>query len=335
MTSPAIPTSANPTESVPIDFAAYLIQRKASLAARFDGGAPNYAFSLDRTLQKQLSSMAPIRSLTQTVVSFVVPLQKQIQQMNSLAVSPQQLPQIYSLAEECARLLGIGIPQVFICADQDINACTIATDDVAPIILLSSGIVERLTLAELKFVIGHECGHIHNLHGNYNTAVELMTNRLIEVTLKGLASAGWTDLLSTVGKVIHSGVLMFLKRWSRCAEITCDRAGLICCADLLTAQSALAKLVVGNLDHLGEINIQAFMDQSLSTNSTPLRLMEFFNTHPLIPKRIEALQLFTECETFYSWQPSLSAPATVRSQHETDQRCEQIVTILNNKNRTY
>lgn len=323
--------SSNPTQSINLDFGHYLTQRQQELSEHFVNGVSDYSFSLDQTLQKQISSIGPIRALTQTIVSFAVPIQKQMQQMQSIAVSPCQYPQIYAIGEECAHRLGIGIPQIFICSALEGYACTIATDDVTPMIILSSGIVERLELEELQFVIGHECGHIHNLHGVYNTAVQLMTNALIRVVLEQFVATGLPNLLDAAEKIIHGGIMLFLLRWSRCAEITCDRAGLICCGDLATANSALAKLIIGGGDRLKNINIQEFINQIRTVQSTPVRLLELTSTHPLLPRRMEALNLFTECDTFYSWRQELRSPKILRNQVETDRLCEQIVNIMNKK----
>ncbi|NJN91033.1 MAG: M48 family metallopeptidase [Leptolyngbyaceae cyanobacterium SL_5_14] len=325
---------SNPTQAISLDFGTYLTQRQQELSAHLASGVPDYSFSLDRTLQKQIASIGPIRALTQTIVSFAVPIQKQIQQMQSIAVSPRQYPEIYAIGEECAHRLGIGIPQIFICSALEGHACTIATDDVTPMIILSSGIVERLELEELKFVIGHECGHIHNLHGVYNTAVELMTNALIRMVLDQFVATGLPNLLDAAEKVIHGGIMLFLLRWSRCAEITCDRAGLICCGDLNTANVALAKLITGGGDRLKNINIQEFINQVRTVQSTPVRLLELASTHPLLPRRMEALNLFTECDTFYVWRQELQSPKTLQNQVETDRLCEQIVSIMNNKVKT-
>lgn len=323
--------SSNPTESIDLDFGTYLMQRQQELSAHLASGVPDYAFSLDRSLQKQIASIGPIRALTQTIVSFAVPIQKQIQQMQSIAVSPRQYPEIYAIGEECARRLGIGIPQIFICSALEGHACTIATDDVTPMIILSSGIVERLELDELKFVIGHECGHIHNLHGVYNTAVELMTNALIRTVLDQFVATGLPNLLEAAEKVIHGGIMLFLLRWSRCAEITCDRAGLICCGDPDTANMALAKLITGGGDRLKNINIQEFVKQIRTVQSTPVRLLELASTHPLLPRRMEALSLFTECDTLYAWRRDLLTPERPQSQLEIDRQCEQIISIANRR----
>jgi Zn-dependent protease with chaperone function len=319
---------SNPTQAIRLDFGIYLSQRQRELSTHLTNGVLDYSFSLDRTLQKQVASVGPIRALTQAVVSFAVPMQKQIQQMQSIAVSPRQYPKIHAIGEECAHRLGIGIPQIFICPASGVNACTIATDDVTPLIILSSSIVELMEIEELKFIIGHECGHIHNLHGVYNTAVELMTNALVKMVLEGFFAAGFPDLLDTIEKVIHGGIMLFLLRWSRCAEITCDRAGLICCGDINIANAAFAKLIIGGGDRLKHINIQEFINQVRSVQSTPVRLLELTSTHPLLPKRMEALNLFAKCETFYAWRKELTPPEILQNQSETDRLCEQVVSII-------
>ncbi|NEQ27757.1 MAG: M48 family metallopeptidase, partial [Microcoleus sp. SIO2G3] len=217
--------------------------------------------------------------------------------------------------------LGIGVPQIFIQGDSNSNAYTFATDDVAPITVLSSQIAESFTPEELKFVIGHECGHIHNLHGVYNTVSEIMTNQLAEGILQAVPTQGVLNL------IIKGGLTIFFKRWSRCAEITCDRAGLICCGDVKTAETALIKLITGSGNSLQEINIEKFREQIKKVQSTPIQLIELFSTHPLISKRIAALHLFANCDVFHSWRPESRSQGS-RSKQETDNLCEQVIRVL-------
>jgi Zn-dependent protease with chaperone function len=316
--------STNPTAIIDLDFDHYLQSRTSELNSHLVGGIPDYAFSLDGELRQQLTAMGPVRAIAQSLVSFTVPYYKQIQNMQGVAVSPQQYPEIYAIGEDCAKRLGIGIPQIFVYFSPLFNAYTIATDNVAPMIVISSALVEALEPQELKFVIGHECGHIHNLHGVYNTAVELMTNGLAKVILHSIPALGVLEGL------IQGGLMLFFLRWSRCAEITCDRAGLICCGDSTTAQIALAKLVTGGGGRLQGINIQEYLKQICNVQSTPVRLLELFATHPLIPKRIEAIRLFADCELFYSWRPELQfSTASIRSKIEVDDLCKQFINVLN------
>ena len=121
--------------------------------------------------------------------------------------------------------------------------------------------------------------------------------------------------------------MLFMKRWSRCAEITCDRAGLICCSDLAVAQMALAKLTTGGVDKLQGINLTEYINQISNVQSTPIRLLELFQTHPLIPKRIEALRLFAECDILHTWCPQLGREIS-RTKQEVDEQCEQFIGVL-------
>ena len=314
-------SSDNPTAKIDLSFDRYLQTRAREIDSHLVGGIPDYAFSLDQKLRQQLAAMGPVRAIAKSLVSMAVPIYRQVQQMEAVAVSPQQYPEIYALGEECAHRLGIGIPQIFVYYSPSINAYTIATDDVEPIVILSSAIVEALTPEELKFVIGHECGHIHNLHGVYNTAVELMTNTMAVVILQSVPGLGILKIL------LQGGLLLFFSRWSRCAEITCDRAGLICSRDLYTAQMALAKLATGGVNKLDRINLEEYIKQISQVQSTPVRLLELTRSHPLLHKRIEALRLFAECEVLGSWceEMTINNP---RNKQETDRLCEEFIKVL-------
>ena len=314
--------STNPTETIDLEFGTYLQARDRELSARLDNGIPNYAFSLDRELRQQLMTIGPVREVAKLLVSQLVPLYKQIQQMEGVAVGPQQYPEIYAMGEDCARRLGIGIPQIFVYYSPLISAYTVATDDVAPIIILSSALVEAFEPQELKFVIGHECGHIHNLHGVYNTMVELLTNSLTATLFASIPALG------SLKFVIQEGILLFFKRWSRCAEVTCDRAGLICCGDVTTAQMALAKLATGGVSRLQGINLQEYLKQIRNVQSTPIRLLELTRTHPLTHKRIEAIRLFADCKVLYSWRPEMPSPTSTCEISETDRACKRFINVL-------
>ncbi len=314
----------NPTAIINLDFACYLASRERKLSSHLIGGIPDYSFSLDQKLRQQLASMGPVRAITQSLVSWIVPLQKQIQQMQAVAVGPSQYPDIYNMGVDCARQLGIGIPEIFIFYSPIINAYTIATDDVEPIIILSSALVEVLEPSELKFVIGHECGHIHNLHGVYNTAVELLSNTLAKAMFASFPALGTLRLL------LQGGLTLFFMRWSRCAEITSDRAGLICCEDFNAAQMALAKLSTGGISKLAGINIQEYIKQISKVGSSPVRLLELTQSHPLIPKRLEAIRLFSECDLLSTWLAEFSCDYP-QSKSQVDQKCEQIISVISTK----
>ncbi len=315
------PSTINPTATVDLNFGHYLELRKRQVSAHLVGGIPDYAFSLDQKLRQQLMAMGPARAVAQALVNRSASIFEQLHQMHSIAVGPQQCPNIYDIGQDCAHRLGIGVPKIFIQSGSDSDAYTFATDDVAPTIFLSSATVECFTPEELKFIIGHECGHIHNLHGVYNTTVEIMTNQLAQGILRSVPTQGMMNYF------IQGGLTIFFKRWSRCAEITCDRAGLICCGDVNTAKLALIKLITGGGDSLGQINIESYLQQISKNPSASVQLLELLDTHPLIPKRIKALDFFAECNVFHSWRPEAKTQDAL-SKEETDNLCEQAIRVM-------
>lgn len=319
---------SNPTENINLDFSAYLKNRMAQLAQHDSSGVPDYSFATDRTLRQQMSSIKPLHALAQFIVKKQKSFYNQIFLMRGIAVGPEQFPDIYRLSENCSRQLGIGMPQIFIVPDEELNAFTLAADDISPIIILTSGLVNALEPEELLFVIGHECGHIHNLHGVYNTAVVWLTNPLAQTV--GTITQGWAGGVGSLLEfVVRGSIQLLLMRWSRCAEITCDRAGLICCGNETAAQNAFLKLATGGSIPLEEINVDAFLKQLERVDSRAAKFLELGDTHPLIPKRIEASRAFSECEIFFNWRPEMSSSKIkIRTLAETDAFCDKIIRVV-------
>lgn len=328
--------AGNPTAPLSLDFGGFLEARRRELAVHTaDGGITDYAFGLDYSLRQRIAAIAPARHLVRMLGAATAPIQKHIHRMEMIAVGPRQFPEIYSLGEDCARRLGIGIPQIFIAPTQELAAYTFGTDDIAPMAVISAGLVGALQPRELMFVIGHECGHIHNLHGAYNAAVQSLTNPLAKMIFDQMFGLGVTlELIQTVSHTkllagaISGALRMFFLHWSRAAEVTCDRAGLICCGNLATAQRALATIATGGAAALRGINIDEYIRQINATRHSPLRLRELFGTHPLIPKRMEALGVFAGCEVFYAWRSDLEQPASVLGKSEADAECSRIIGVL-------
>ncbi|GJM40356.1 MAG: hypothetical protein DHS20C20_06380 [Ardenticatenaceae bacterium] len=320
--------NTNPISDIDLDFPAYLQARQTQLAQHEVAGIPNYSFATDRTLRQQMASIKPLHALAQFVVSKQKAFYEQIYLMHGIAVGPQQYPEIYRLAEECARRLGIGLPQIFIIPDSNLNAATMAADDISPLVLLTSGLVDALEPEELLFVIGHECGHIHNLHGVYNTAVQWLTNPLAQMIGAGVQSkikgAG-----GIVEFIVRGSIQLLLLRWSRCAEVTCDRAGLICCGNIDVAQQAFLKLLTGGSVRLEHINVEEFLRQAEQINSKTAKLLELGDTHPLLPKRIKATRAFANCDVLYSWRPEMPTDnKPLRTLRQTDALCDDIIRVV-------
>jgi Zn-dependent protease with chaperone function len=312
----------NPTAAIDLDFPAFIARREEGSRQHFDGKTTDYCFSLDLKLRKRLAAIKPLVLASKSILSVTLAIQKQILAMKGILIGPQQYPHIYAMAQDCAERLGIGVPQVFILYNPMINAYTLATEESGDMVVIHSSLVDACTPAELKFIIGHECGHIHNLHSVYNNLGIALSNVGLQAIASNIPGAG------AVLKLLAGGLGLFLNSWSRCAEASCDRAGLICCGDLDTARYALAKLASGGGQSLRDINIDEYVKQLETTQSTPVRLWEAALSHPIVTKRIAMVRIFRQCEVLFSWRPEMRNDQPAISREDADAQCEQIARVF-------
>jgi Zn-dependent protease with chaperone function len=248
-------------------------------------GAPNdpahaYAYSFDRKTRETLERVKPV----ELAVAGTVRLFKEVASSqllgNAVKVGERQFPRIHNIAAECAKTLGIPTPTVYIVNNPTLNAGTLGTNEDS-FIAIHSALVDHYSDEELLTVIGHECGHIHNSHVVYLTALYFLTN-LAGVFVKWLVQPA----------------LVALNAWNRRAEITSDRAGMLCVKDAVTAERALTKLALGSKKLYEEFNLDAFLDQYEEGKGGAGRLTEVFASHPYLPKRVLAMREFAKSENY-------------------------------------
>ncbi len=315
----------NPTDDINLNFADYVRERSSRIGKHLQGGIPDYAFASDYATRQKIAAIPGAFQLGKAITSQVVPRQRQMYNMSGLRVGPNQFPEIYQMVRDCSELLGIGIPTTFITAELGVlNAFALAIEDAEPMIVLNSSIVERMTPQELKAVIGHECGHVHNNHGIYNVLANLLINGI------GASIPGIREILALVSLPLRVAI----QTWSRAAEVTCDRAGVLCCGEADSTISAQSKLLSGGLLSDHQINVDALLEQYDSLRSSPVRMLELLNTHPAGVRRILAAKEFINSQVFYDWHPELKEPDMhLYSKDELDAHCAKYVSVSQNKER--
>lgn len=205
---------------------------------------------------------------------------------SGITLDENNFPQLYQMMQEACERLGIKIPYTVISNELNgINAFATGTDNNA-FIVISNMAPKFLQPKELQFIVSHECGHIAMEHMVYHTAGSLA------------ATAG--NYVPIIGPALAKTIVFPLNYWNRCSEITADRIGLICCEDLHVAQLALLRIIGGYTD-ISDIDIDRYIAKSRHLqDKQPLgKLGEYFQTHPMIYKRLKALELFYNSETYY------------------------------------
>lgn len=315
-------TINNPTNEITLDFAAYCADRAGSIPKTDGNGESDYSFRLDGQLRKRLDGVPGLYRFARAYTSGIVPYQKREAMSRCTLVTSASFPKLYRMSEKCARTLGIGLPTMFVEPNvQLINAWTFAFSDSAPIIVLTSALVERFTDEQLLFVIGHECGHIHNRHGIYSSIVHLIINGgILGATLGGVAAS--------VMQLLSASARLAILAWNRAAEITCDRAGMLCTGELDSALSSFASFLSGGM--MNGVELPSSEEALLQLNAvkeTPVRLLELMTDHPIPARRMLAAKAFFMSEPFIKQYPSLKGDGKTLSKQELDDKCESYVRL--------
>jgi len=317
--------NVNPTDGVDISLQKYISAREKTSHAHLVKGIPDYAFDLDIEMRRKIDAVPFMYKFFDYIMKTRMPMIRQQLNLECVLTGPSQYPEIHEMGEECARRLGIGIPKIYVKYDPYMNASAYAFDDAEPVIVMHSSLVEAMTPGELKTILGHECGHIHNNHVIYKMAGEI-----ILAMGTGATASILPDLSAFIG-LFTVGVRVLFQDWSRCAEITCDRAGMINADDIKESSMALAKFAFGGASALTGINIEEYIRQIDESQSTPGRLLEVFNTHPVTHKRLLAAKLFSRCDTLFKWRPEWKAPdITIQPNQLVDRKCREFISVFRN-----
>ncbi|WP_143263170.1 M48 family metallopeptidase, partial [Amycolatopsis pretoriensis] len=209
---------------------------------------------------------------------------------SSIRVGPKQYPELDRLRHECAETLDLpSVPNLFVYQDPRVVAETVGMDE--PFIRVSTGLVDLMSHESLRFVLGHEMGHVLSGHAVYRTIMV----RLVMLQM----SLSWTPV-SALG---IRAVIAALREWFRKAELSCDRAGLLCGQDPTAALRAQIQ-VAGGIDP-ARIDIPSFLRQASEYESVEdvrdsflkLRFVET-ESHPFAVVRAAQLQKWAASEEY-------------------------------------
>jgi Zn-dependent protease with chaperone function len=289
------------------DFLKYVDQKKSPRSGREEKtGFGEYAFAGDIRVLRQLKRARPVSLVAQSSVRFWKSFQKNELLGSSVRIGPRQFPALYDTVLECAETLNIAPPTVYVSQNPNLNAGTYGTDEESFIIITSS-LIDRFEDDELKFVIGHECGHIQNNHVVYRTAAEFLKTGAISLIK-------WAVVPATVA----------LNAWSRRGEITCDRAGMICAGNEEAAVNAMLRLALGSKKLFDELDLDEYLSQLEGVQDGVGRFKEYFESHPYLPKRIQAIKLFAQSDYFRHHIGDRGG----RSLDEIDREVEKLVKVM-------
>ncbi len=168
---------------------------------------------------------------------------------DNVRVTNKMFPRLYRYLQWGCKILDVEEPEMYVSMAYEFNAYTYG--HTKPFIVLNSGLLDLLDEEERFFVIAHELGHIKARHVLYTVVAENLKSILDAV---GRATLG-------LGSLVGSGLALPLYDWYRKAELTADRAALLCVQDPEIAYRSFMKMAGGAASLFNEMDKDAFLDQ--------------------------------------------------------------------------
>ena len=199
---------------------------------------------------------------------------------HSLRVQKELLPDFYALCQDVKKKLKFHDEvDFYITGDSDVNAFSLAAEDEGEhhIVNVNSALFDLMSTDELRFVIGHELGHLIN---------------------KDTALARLINFVFPEGAAVPVTLLYKIRLHEQLAELVADRYGYMATENLGVCVTAFFKMASG-LD-LEKMNVS--IDALIADNN---RRLEYFlkdkgisrSSHPVNPIRVQALNLFATCQS--------------------------------------
>lgn len=282
------------------------------LSGKPDAHAREYSHPIDAALVKTLDNPI-VNSVFKSFADMTVDAKFGPIIASGIPVNEKTFPKLNAIINHCIKTLRIKRPYVVVSGNVGFNAITTGSDD-DPYIVMGNLLTTALSEEQLCFVIGHECGHVAMGHVVYHTAASVAGN---------LSSS-----LPVVGPVIYNTAGFAIKAWSRRSEITADRAGMLCCSSLELSKKTLMQLEMGfmNADAV-DVNSYVQSSQQYRQGGILRKIGEYTAEHPILPKRIQALDAFAASELFYR-VTNQDAPVGALSDQALTQMVENLIRVL-------
>jgi len=211
-----------------------------------------------------------------------------------IRVSSGNYPSIYKLVSRCAEILSCPAPEVFVTNNPVMRSYTVGHRRIS--LVLHSALIEGMSADELSFVIGHELGYVKCGHGLYR--------QLGDILLPYWDAVASLIPIPGIG-LIRVPLLLAFWEWYRKAELTCDRAGLLCVQAVDPAKSALGKLAGRIAGFEDEFDINSAMSQSASHRDLNKLVLVVSilnsaqNMHPFVPGRLKQIADYGQSDEYH------------------------------------
>ena len=196
---------------------------------------------------------------------------------NGVRISERQFPEVYERVVHLSKAMNLKtVPDVFVIHSEGAFNAFATRFLGRNMVVIYSEVFELAReegQKELDFIIAHELAHIKRRHI-------------------------WKSIL-----VMPANFIPFLSQaYSRACEYTCDRKAAYYIQDGVAAKRALTILSIGKVLYK-DINETEFLEQIHSESNVAVWFAELLSTHPILPKRIQAVGQFMQIVDTPNFRP--------------------------------
>ena len=223
-------------------------------------------------------------------------------------VSEQEAPQLHDLVARLAQQTGIPKPKVGIIESDVPNALATGRNPKNSLVVVTTGIMQRLNTGELEAVLAHELSHV--IHRDMRvmamaTFFATVASFIVQMGMWGGMYGGYGNgrdrdrgggnafiLVFLVSAVVWAISFFLIRALSRYREYAADRGSAIITGDPSRLMSALVK-VSGDMARIPNTDLRQMEAGSALMFFPPISagsLAELFSTHPSLEHRLRKLQ---------------------------------------------
>lgn len=217
-------------------------------------------------------------------------------------VSESEAPQLHGMITRLCAIADLPKPQVAIVRTQVPNAFATGRSQNKAVVAVTTGIMEKLSPAELEAVLAHELTHVKNRDMAILTIASFLSTVAFYFVRYSLyfgnmggdrrRDGGGIILVWLVSIAVWVISFLLIRALSRYREFSADRGAAIITGQPANLASALMK-ISGIMDRVPSDDLRKvegmnafFIIPALSGSS----IMDIFSTHPSVEKRIAKLE---------------------------------------------
>jgi heat shock protein HtpX len=214
-------------------------------------------------------------------------------------VTPQQAPELHAMIERLCVQADLPKPTIGVVNTQMPNAFAMGRSQKSATVVVTTGILDLLSPAELEGVLAHELAHVRHRDVMIMTIASFFASIAAMILQFGFLFGGSRDndnnpsaaVLILVSLVVYVVSFVLMQALSRYREFAADRGAAAITGRPSALSSALLK-ISGTMERLPTTDLRAHSEMNafyIIPANTKKSLLNLFSTHPPVEQRIAQL----------------------------------------------